>query len=97
MADEKRDWGTWVRWGFTAVVVPALAFVFGWLNGVSNTANTALDTAEDNATAIESMQEDFKADSERIRTIELTVVRMEGKMDAISVAINETKNLIRSN
>jgi len=64
---------------------------------VSNTASSARNTAENNVKAIEVMQADFKDDSERIRTIELSVVRMEGKIDAVNVAIRETKELIRSN
>jgi len=97
MSDDKKDWGSWVRWGVTGILVPSLIFAFGWINAVSNTASSARNTAENNVKAIEVMQADFKDDSERIRTIELSVVRMEGKIDAVNVAIRETKELIRSN
>jgi len=86
-AQGSKAWVEWVRWGATALVIPTLIWAYTLQRQID--ANTS--GVEKNSENIASLSQDFKEDSERIRQIELAVVRMEGKIDTATAVLKDIR------
>lgn len=81
----------WVRWGVTALILPILVWAWSLQSKVDESEHRVRELEKD----MTSVESDIKEDNGRIQRIEISVARIEGKLDNANETLEVIKGMLK--